>query len=345
MQTIEKSNATARRADYEAGLSDKPKLLDQLTDRIRTKGYSLSTERNYRRWCRNFILWHGKRHPASMGKPEVEAYLTHLAVKRHVSPSTQNQALAAILFLYQHVLNIDLPWLENVTRAKRRHHVPTVLSVNATRRLLAECDPSTTDGLITHLLYGAGLRVIEACRLRVQDVDTDRKQITIRNSKGGRDRAAILPTVLIEPIHMQLDRRRSQHNQDLSLGMVDVHLPDAIERKYPNAAKQWGWQYLFAARGYSVCPRTGSHRRHHWDAKNIQRTVQRAARAANISQRVSPHTLRHCFATHMLESGADIRTVQELLGHKDVRTTMIYTHVVQHGACGSVSPLDRLELH
>lgn len=347
MQAIENKKPAQTNPVLSGQKSDKPqpKLLDQLVDRIRTKGYSLSTERSYRQWCRRFILFHHKRHPATMGRPEVEAYLTHLAVDRHVSPSTQNQALAAILFLYKEVLGIELPWLENVTRAKQRHRVPTVLSVTTVQRLLQHCPTDTVEGLITHLLYGTGMRVSEACRLRVQDIDLERRQITIRQAKGGRDRAGILPQSLIGPIREQLARRRSMHHQDLALGMVDVALPDAIERKYPHAAKQWGWQYLFAARHYSVCPRTGVQRRHHWWPENIQRLIRRAARQAGITQRVTPHTLRHSFATHMLEAGADIRTVQELLGHKDIKTTQIYTHVVQHGACGAVSPLDRLEQH
>ncbi len=338
MLTLEKPNATTPQA-----LSDtqqKPRLLEQMRAAIRTKHYSLATEKNYLQWAKRFILFHGKRHPADMGAPEVEAFLSALATERNVSASTQNQALHAILFLYRDVLHVDLPWLDGVIRAKASKRLPSVLTQQEIAALLAHV--SGTNGLIIKLLYGTGMRIKECLRLRIKDVDLARRIITIREGKGNKDRVTMLPASLVEDLIQHIDERRRWHNIDLSTGHADVELPDAIERKYPRAGAEWAWQYVFAAPSYSTDPRTGSVRRHHWSERNIQRAVKAAAQAARIHKLVHPHTLRHSFATHLLETGSDIRTVQELLGHSDVSTTMIYTHVINKGACGATSPLDRI---
>lgn len=341
MLTIAKPNATALPAlNDSAPIIQQPKLLEQMRAAIRTKHYSYATEKTYIHWAKRFILFHGKRHPAEMGAPEVEAFLSALAIERNVSASTQNQAMHAILFLYRDVLHVDLPWLDGVTRAKVSKRLPSVLTQHEITAMLAHV--SGTNGLIIKLLYGTGMRIKECLRLRVKDIDLARRQITIREGKGNKDRITMLPASLVEDLIQHIDERRRWHNIDLSTGHADVELPDAISRKYPRAASEWAWQYVFAAPTYSTDPRTGSVRRHHWCERNIQRSVKVAAQAAKIHKLVHPHTLRHSFATHLLETGYDIRTVQELLGHSDVSTTMIYTHVVKRGAAGAISPLDRL---
>lgn len=319
--------------------SRKPRLLDQVRAAIRTRHYSLRTEETYVHWIRRFILFHDKRHPARMGAPEVEAFLSDLAVRRNVAASTQNLALSAVLFLYRDVLRIELPWLENVTRAKKPQRLPTVLSRGEVANVLAEL-PADVPGLVARLLYGSGMRLMEGVRLRVKDVNLARREIVVRDGKGGKDRVTMLPAVLVEPLRAQLAARRTVYDRDLADGRVDVWLPDALARKYPKAPKDWGWQYVFVAARFSTDPRSGAVRRHHVNEQRVQRAVRGAARRARLAKPVSPQVLRHSFATHLLESGYDIRTVQELLGHADVSTTMIYTHVLNRGGRGVVSPLD-----
>ena len=323
--------------------SPPPKLLDQVREKIRYKHYSLSTENTYISWIRQYILFNEKRHPSEMGAAEVEAFLTYLATTRHVASSTQNQALSAILFLYREVLALDLPWLDNFERSKKPRRLPVVLTTLEVQALLRESDKAPAPiGLIIKLLYGTGMRLMEAVRLRVKDVELSRKEIIIRDGKGGKDRVTMLPDSLVEPIRAQLAMRRAWHDQDIASGKVGVWLPDALAVKYPKAPQEWGWQYVFAAKNYSIDPRTQAERRHHVEEKQVQRYVKRAAESAGIFKPTSPHTLRHSFATHLLQVGYDIRTVQELLGHSDVSTTMIYTHVLNKGGRGVASPLDNL---
>ncbi|OGB92016.1 MAG: integrase [candidate division NC10 bacterium RIFCSPLOWO2_02_FULL_66_22] len=318
-----------------------PKLLDQVRERIRVKHYSLRTEDAYLHWIRRFIFFHGKRHPREMGAPEAEAFLSHLATAGRVAPSTQNQALSALLFLYREVLALELPWLDGVVRAKRSQHVPVVLSENEVRALLARLDG--TKWLVASLLYSTGMRLLEGLRLRVKDVDFERREITVRDGKGAKDRRTMLSERLLEPLRTHLAKVRELHEQDLVEGFGDVHLPFALARKYPKAGRSWPWQYVFPSGSRSTDPLDGVIRRHHLDEKIVQRAVSSAGRAARIAKPVSPHILRHSFATHLLAAGYDIRTVQELLGHSDVSTTMIYTHVLNKGGRGVTSPLDRLE--
>ncbi len=323
--------------------SDQPKLLDQVRAVIRTLHYSIRTESAYADWIRRYILFHKKRHPNEMGKEEIEAFLTHLAVDRKVSASTQSQAKAALLFLYQRVLKLELNWLTDVVAAKQPQRLPTVLTLDEARSLLSRMDGETW--LIASLLYGSGLRLLEACRLRVLDLDFGPKQLIVRNGKGAKDRVTMLPESLIEPLQSHLELVRLQHQRDCDNGGGDVYLPFALDRKYANAPREWKRQYAFPARGLSIDPRTGSTRRHHIEEQRVQRAVKSAAVQACILKKVSPHTLRHSFATHLLQAGYDIRTVQELLGHKDVRTTMIYTHVLNRGGRGVISPLDHERLN
>lgn len=320
------------------------KLLDQVRDKIRFKHYSLSTEDTYVSWIKQFILFNAKRHPTEMGAAEVERFLTYLATERHVSSSTQNQALSAILFLYRDVLAVQLPWLDGFERSKKPRRLPVVLTTAEVQLLLkhAESAPQPI-GLIIRLLYGTGMRLMEAVRLRVKDVELSRREIVVRDGKGGKDRVTMLPDSLLEPMRTQLALRKSWHDEDLRLGKADVWLPDALVVKYPKAARDWGWQYVFAAANYSVDPRSKVERRHHIDEKQVQRYVKKSAAAAGIVKPTSPHTLRHSFATHVLQAGYDIRTVQELLGHSDVSTTMIYTHVLNKGGKGVTSPLDLIK--
>ena len=317
-----------------------PRLLDQLRARCRVKHYSLRTERAYLYWSRRFILANSKRHPRELGALEVEAFLSHLATHDNVAASTQNQALSALLFLYRQVLRIDLPWMESVVRAKRPQRIPVVLSREEVTRLLALLEGPTW--LMAALLYGTGMRLMECMRLRVKDVDFDRNEICVRNGKGGKDRRVPLPRTLREPLAARLERVRILHALDVVAGRGRVWLPHALARKYPNAPVELGWQYLFPAAQLSTDPRSGEVRRHHVDESTLQRAVKTARVRAGIDKPASCHTLRHSFATHLLESGHDIRTVQELLGHKDVATTQIYTHVLGRGAGGVLSPLDRM---
>ena len=316
-----------------------PKLLEQVRDYLRTKHYSIRTERAYMDWIKRYILFHGKRHPKDMSAAEVEAFLTHLAVERDVSASTQNQAKSALLFLYREVLAIELPWLENVTTAKTPKRLPVVLTEEEVKRVLGQMEG--TLWLMFSLLYGTGMRLMECVRLRVKDVEFSRREIIVREGKGFKDRVTMLPQILLEPLQQHLARVRKLHKDDLAQGYGKVYLPNALAKKYPNAATEWGWQYVFPARGFSTDPRSGEVRRHHVDEKLIQRAMKRAVQQVGIVKLATPHTLRHSFATHLLQSGYDIRTVQELLGHKDVQTTMIYTHVLNRGGKGVVSPLDR----
>ena len=321
--------------------AEAPKLLDRVRDRLRLKHYSLRTETAYSGWIKRYILFHGKRHPADMGKAEAEAFLSSLAVERNVSASTQSQALSALLFLYREVLALELPWLDDVTRAKKPVRLPTVLTRAETLALLEKIENAELH-LIVSLLYGSGLRLLEGLRLRVKDVELARNEIVVREGKGGKDRVTMIPLQLVEPLRAQIARTKAVHEADLARGKGEVWLPDALAVKYPNAARALGWQYVFPAAGFSTDPRSGAVRRHHVDEKRVQRAVKQAAARAGIVKPVSPHTLRHSFATHLLEGGYDIRTVQELLGHADVSTTMIYTHVLNKGGRGVTSPLDRV---
>lgn len=307
--------------------------------RMRRLGLSIRTEEAYVGWVRRFILANDKRHPRELGAREVEAFLTRLATHANVSASTQNQALSALLFLYREVLMQDLPWMENIRRAKRPERLPVVLGREEVAALLAEMGGVTW--LMAALLYGAGLRLMECLRLRVQDVDFVRREITVRQGKGGKDRRTMLPTMAVEALQGQLAETRRLHERDLAAGYGEVWLPDALARKYPHATREWIWQYVFPASMRSVDPRSGATRRHHLDETVLQRAVKNAVRRARLDKPATCHTLRHSFATHLIEDGYDIRTVQELLGHKDVSTTQIYTHVLNRGGRGVRSPLDR----
>lgn len=316
-----------------------PGLLEEVRRRLRVKHYSLRTEEAYLYWIRRYVRANGRRHPRALGGVEVEGFLSLLATRDRVAPSTQNQALAALLFLYREVLALELPWMENVVRAKRSPRLPVVLSVDETMRLLRAL--SGREALMAGLLYGSGLRLMECLRLRVKDVDLVRHEITVRQGKGGKDRRTVLPRRLVPALQVQLDAVRVQHARDIEAGHGCVALPGALARKYPGAERSLGWQYVFPAARLSHDPRDGRYKRHHLDENVLQRAVKAAARHAGLSKPVSPHTLRHSFATHLIEGGYDIRTVQELLGHKDVATTQIYTHVLNRGAGAVLSPLDR----
>jgi len=315
------------------------RLLDEVRNRLRLKHYSLRTEKVYVYWIRRYILENGKTHPRELGGLAVEAFLSRLATKDQVSASTQNQALSALLFLYREVLSIDLPWMENVVRAKQSRKLPVVLSKSQTVLLLSKM--SGRDWLAASLLYGAGLRLMEAMRLRVKDLNFERNEITVRDGKGGKDRKTVLPFSLKLHLQRQVEQARALHAKDLAEGYGAVSLPFALARKYPRAEIDFGWQYVFPASRRGIDPFDGREKRHHIDEKVLQRAVRNAAQQAGLHLPVSPHTLRHCFATHLLESGSDIRTVQELLGHQDVTTTQIYTHVLNRGAGGVLSPIDR----
>jgi integron integrase len=314
-------------------------LIGEVQRRLRVKHYSLRTEQAYLYWIRRYIRTNGMRHPREMDGRQVEAFLTVLATKDRVAPSTQNQALSALLFLYREVLALELPWMENVVRAKRKPRLPVVLSRGETANLLRSM--SGRDALMAGLLYGSGLRLMECLRLRVKDIDFSRCEITVREGKGGKDRKTMLPASLKAALQLQVEQVRVQHLRDLEAGHGAVHLPHALARKYRNAETELGWQFVFPALRVSVDPRDGRIKRHHLDEGVLQRAVRAAARLVGLSKPLTPHTLRHCFATHLLESGYDIRTVQELLGHQDVSTTQIYTHVLNRGAGGVLSPLDR----
>ena len=314
------------------------KLLDQVRDALRVKHYAYRTEESYVQWIRRYILFHNKRHPKDMAEPEVQAFLTHLAVEGNVAASTQNQALSALLFLYRHVLKQPLSESIDAARARQSKHVPTVLTPEEVQQVLKRLEG--THQLLAKLLYGAGLRVKEGLRLRVKDLDFAQNQLIIRDAKGNKDRLTILPQSLIAPLQAHLIQVKQTFQDDLALGHGAVYLPFALERKYPNANREWKWQYVFPAKQRSIDPRSGEVRRHHLDDGILQRSLKQAVHIAQIDKNVSCHTLRHSFATHLLQNGYDIRTVQELLGHKDVKTTMIYTHVLNKGGLGVRSPLD-----
>jgi integron integrase len=319
---------------------DKPRLLDQVRQQIRLRNYSIRTETVYAEWVKRYIRFHKYRHPLEMGAVEVEAFLTHLAVTRNVAAATQNQALAALLFLYKEVLKVELPWLEGVVRAKKPVHLPVVLTREEVARVLAEL--SGVAALVANLLYGSGLRLMEALRLRVKDVEFSRGEILVRDGKGQKDRVTMLPRTLIPGLQQQLQAVSALHEQDLAEGFGQANLPFALARKYPNAAAEWGWQFVFPSGNRSQDPRGSGIYRHHLHEKTIQRAVREAVRRAGVIKPATPHTFRHSFATHLLEAGQDIRTVQELLGHADVKTTQIYTHVLNRGGLGVISPLDRV---
>lgn len=323
-------------------LPPRPRLLDRVRDAIRTRHYSRRTEKAYVHWIRRFIFFHDKRHPAEMGPAEVSAFLSSLAVRDKVAASTQNQALSALLFLYRDVLGVDMPWLDDVVRAKRPQYLPVVLTREETRAVLQHLTGAPR--IMALLLYGAGLRLLECCRLRVKDVDFATNQIVIRDGKGRKDRVTMLPAAAKTLLGAHLDRVRAQHQADLRRGAGWVELPGALLRKYPNAGREWPWQWVFPATRFYVDRLTGQRRRHHLHESVLQRAVKEAVRAAGIPKPATCHTLRHSFATHLLEDNHDIRTVQELLGHRDVSTTMIYTHVLNRGPAGVRSPADRMFL-
>jgi len=333
-------------SDYSAETpraSDKgtKRLIDRLREEVRSRHYSLQTEKAYWYWIRYFILFHKKRHPAGMGAAEVTAFLSWLATERKVAAATQNQALSALLFLYKHVLGQTLPWLDGLVRAQRPVRLPTVLSEAEVRRLLNAMDDGAR--LMASLLYGAGLRQAECLKLRVKDIDFAYRQIIVRDGKGARDRATMLPENLVQPLQAHLGKVRQFHQRDRKEGFGEVWLPHALARKYPRARFEWGWQFVFPSANRSPDPENGVVRRHHVHPDTLGNAVKRAAAAAGIVKPVSCHTLRHSFATHLLERGYDIRTVQELLVFTDAATTMIYTHVMNKGARAVKSPLDRLE--
>ncbi len=321
--------------------SHSPKLLDRARERARLNHYALRTEEAYLGWIKRYILFHQKRHPAEMGAAEIEAFLAHLAAYDHVVPSTQNQALSALLFLYRDVLNQDIGRV-NVPWADKPKKLPTVLTPAEAQQVIA-CLPGVYQ-LIGKLLYGSGLRLLECLRLRVKDVDFGQNLIVVRDSKGEKDRVTVLPQSAILPLQEQLQRARHWHNRDLEEGFGAVYLPGALARKFPNASRDWAWQYIFPADRRSTDPRSGAVRRHHLHESSVQKAVHKAAQLAAIAKPVSPHTFRHSFATHLLQNGYDIRTVQELLGHSDVKTTMIYTHVLNQGGLAVRSPLDQLPM-
>jgi len=317
-----------------------PKLLDQVKNLIRTKHYSIRTEEAYVGWIRKFILFHGKRHPREMGENEISAFLTHLAVNRNVAASTQNQAFNALLFLYRNVLGMEFGTLDNVERAKKPRKLPVVFTKEEIREIINQLDGYKW--IMAQLMYGSGLRVMECVRLRVKDIDFGYRQILVREGKGSKDRVTMLPEIVSAPLERHLEKVKATHERDLGAGFGTVYLPFALERKYKNADRSWAWQYVFPATKRSVDPRSGVERRHHMAESVIQRAVKQAIRNAEIPKTGNCHALRHSFATHLLEAGYDIRTVQDLLGHKDVSTTMIYTHVLNKGGRGVQSPGDML---
>ena len=318
----------------------KPRLLDQVRDTIRRKHYSIRTELSYIDWIRRFIYFHKKQHPRELNESHITEFLNFLAVQRKVASSTQNQALCALVFLYREVIKKDLAQFENLVHAKRPARLPVVFSTDEIRTILLQLDG--VNWIMGQLLYGAGLRVMECVRLRVKDVDFGYKQIVVRDGKGHKDRVTMLPEIVVEPLSRHLERTKKSHEIDLQAGYGTVYLPYALARKYPNANRSWGWQYVFPASRRSIDPRSGVEQRHHISESVLQRAIKRAIRAGDITKPGSCHSLRHSFATHLLESGYDIRTVQELLGHKDVSTTMIYTHVLNKGGKGVQSPSDML---
>ena len=320
--------------------SREPRLLVRLHEAVRLRRLSPRTEKAYAGWVKRFVRFHGLRHPAHLGRDEIRQFLSHLAIDRGVSASTQNQALAGLLFLYREVLGQDPGWVGDIERARRTKRLPVVLTRTEVAAVLRELDG--TPQLVAHVLYGAGLRLMEAMRLRVKDLDFGRSQIIVREGKGAKDRITLLPRSLIGPLDEFLARNRRRHDRDLREGAGWVELPDALDRKLPNAGREWAWQWVFPATRTYLHPGSGQRRRHHLHETVIQRAVREAARRAGIPKRVTCHTFRHSFATHLLEAGYDIRTIQDLLGHRDVSTTMIYTHVLDRGPHGVQSPADAL---
>jgi len=314
------------------------KLMDQVSDAIRLKHYSYRTEQTYKDWIKRYILFHDKRHPREMGAPEIQAFITHLATEKNVAASTQNQALSAVLFLYRRVLQTDIDLPSNIIRAEKSKTLPVVLTQQEALAVISKM--SGIPQLMTKILYGSGLRLMECLRLRVKDIDFGNRQIIVRDGKGEDDRTTILPESLISALQRQIQTVQRIHRTDLQDGFGEVHLPYALARKYPNAASETSWQYLFPAPALSVDPATKKTMRHHMGESLLQKAVRTAAKAAGIQKHITPHTFRHSFATHLLQNGYDIRTIQELLGHKDVKTTMIYTHVLQRGGLAVKSPLD-----
>jgi integron integrase len=327
---------------HRAPIRQPPKLLDRLRLEIRRRHMSYRTEQSYTAWVRRFILFHDKRHPQEMGSEEVVAFLTHLVVERGVGAATQNQAFAALLFLYRHVLDRELADLDAAVRARQSRALPVVLSRDEVRSVLAALEGRHR--LQVALLYGTGLRVMECLRLRVKDLDPARGQLSVRRGKGGGERFTMLPRRVVAPLERQLEMVRDLHRSDVAAGFAGVALPDALDRKYPGARREWGWQWVFPASRRTADPRSsgGERLRYHEHPSGVQRAVKRAAARAGMAKRVTCHTFRHSFATHLLEDGTDIRTVQELLGHRDLKTTMIYTHVLARGPMGVRSPVDRL---
>lgn len=316
-----------------------PGLIQRYREELQARHYARRTVTTYEQWLRRFLRFHGLRHPREMGSTEVNSFLTHLAVERRVSPSTQNQALAALLFLYRNLLERDLE-LTSVVRARSRQRLPVVLTTEEVRAVLQRLDGIA--GLVAGLLYGSGLRLMEAVRLRVQDLDFSRRELTVRDGKGGKDRRTLLPDRMVEQLRSHLQTVRALHRKDLTDGWGRVELPHALARKYPNAPVEWGWQWVFPQHNRWRDRTTGAEGRHHIDPSLIQKAVRKAVLAAGISKPATCHTLRHSFATHLLERGQDIRTIQELLGHSDLKTTMIYTHVLNRGPMGVASPADLL---
>jgi len=316
------------------------RLLGQVREQARYLHYSLRTEKAYVYWVRLFVRWHGLKHPRDMGPAEVQAFLTMLAAERHVSSSTHNQALSALLFLYREVLGVGLPWLQDLDRPRYTRRIPTVLTPAEVARLLRSMEGEVQ--LVARLLYGTGMRLMEALRLRIKDVDFDRRVIVVREAKGNKDRVVMLPQSLEADLRAQLAEARARWENDRQSGGGGVDVPHALEKKYPSVGLTWGWFWMFPSSALSTDPQTGVIRRHHLCEERLQRAVKRAVAACGILKRVSAHTLRHSFATHLLQAGTDIRTVQELLGHSDVSTTMIYTHVLKVAAGGARSPLDTL---
>jgi integron integrase len=311
-----------------------------MRDALRVRHYAIRTEQAYVDWVRRFVQFHDKRHPSQLGAAEVQAFLTHLAVDRSVASPTQNQAKSALLFLYREVLALDLPWLDDIVGAKLGRRLPVVLTPGEVRSLLAQLHG--TMGLFASLLYGTGMRLLEGLRLRVKDLEFERREIIVRDGKGAKDRVTVLPENLMLPLHAHLAQVQRLHLRDLAAGFGDVWLPDALAVKYPRAGREWGWHWVFPSTVRSIDPRSGVEHRHHLSETSVQKAVSTAARRAGMVKPCSPHILRHSFATHLLQAGYDIRTVQELLGHSDVKTTMIYTHVLNRGGRGVRSPLDQI---
>ena len=328
---INKQNNTSKK---------QPKLLDQVRSVLRTKHDKLSTEKAYTRWIKQFILFHNKRHPLEMGEVEINQFLAHLAVNKKVAASTQNQALCAIIFMYKHVLKKEIDDLGDIIWAKKPEKLPVVFTVEEVKAVMKYI--AGLKWTMANLLYGSGLRLIECLRLRVQDLDYGNHQIIVRDGKGGKDRVTLFPDIIKKPLQKHLTEVKAQHLKDLADGYGSVYLPHALNRKYPNADREWKWQYVFPADHLSIDPRSGVKRRHHFGQKYLQEAVKNAIRKAGINKNAGCHTFRHSFATHLLQSGTDIRTVQQLLGHKDINTTMIYIHVLEMGPMGVTSPADRL---